>query len=118
MLYAKGGVIMKKIRFSVIALCLIFGLVAACATAGRQFDRTHVNDIKKGVHNKETIRNWFGEPYQVTSPLQGHPAGCVERWLYVHAYSSHGGRKTESASLVVDFDRAGKVCDNAFSETK
>ena len=93
-------------------------VIFACASAGKQFDRTHVNDIKKGVHTKVHIREWFGEPYQVTAPLQGHPAGCVERWTYVHAYSSYGGTKTVSAALVVDFDGNGKVCDNAYSETK
>lgn len=70
---------------AIVALALI-----ACASAGKKFDRTHVNDIKKGVHTKAQIREWFGEPYQVTAPLQGHPAGCMERWTYVHAYSSYG----------------------------
>lgn len=98
---------------AIVALALI-----ACASSGRKFDRTHVNDIKKGIHTKAQIREWFGEPYQVTAPLQGHPAGCVERWTYVYAYSSYGGAKTVSAALVVDFDGNGKVCDNSYSETK
>lgn len=102
---------------TVFVALLVIG-AAACATVGREFDRTHVHDIKKGVHTKETIQGWFGEPHQVITPLQGHPAGCIERWMYTHAHSSYGGAKTESVSLVVDFDRAGKVCDNAFSEIK
>ncbi len=106
---------MNKMR---IVFCVFLVILTSCATAGRQFDRTHVNDIAKGVQTKETIKTWFGEPHQVTAPLQGHPAGCVERWIYVHAYSSYGGMKTESASLVVDFDKGGKVCDHAFVEKK
>jgi outer membrane protein assembly factor BamE (lipoprotein component of BamABCDE complex) len=108
----------SRVIRSTLFLLLSALLLAACATAGRQFDRTHVNDVKKGVQTKEQIRAWFGEPYQVTAPLSGHPAGCVERWTYVHAYASYGGMKSTSASLVVDFDKKGKVCDHAYSETK
>lgn len=93
-------------------------VLAACATSGKQFDRTHIPDVKKGAQNKEQIRTWFGEPYQVTTLGSGHPGGCVERWTYVHAYASHGGAKATSAALVVDFDKNGKVCDTAYSETK
>ena len=105
-------------RFTKWLLALSIALAfTACATAGKQFDRTHVNDVKKGAQTKAQIEDWFGKPYQVTAPLQGHPAGCVERWMYVHAYSSYGGTKTESASLVVDFDKNGKVCDHTYSQT-
>lgn len=93
-------------------------ILAACATSGKQFDRTHIHDVKKGAQNKEQIRSWFGEPYQVTTLASGQPGGCVERWTYVHAYASHGGAKATSAALVVDFDKNNKVCDTAYSETK
>lgn len=89
-------------------------ILAACATVGRKFDTAHVNDIAKGVQDKQLILQWFGPPSQTTSPLTGHPAGCVERWQWTYAHSVAGG-KTVSESLVVDFDPAGKVCDNAFS---
>ena len=49
----------------VVVLCLL-GL-AACATVGKDFDRTHVNDVRKGVHDKAQIRAWFGAPKQVTT---------------------------------------------------
>ena len=89
--------------------------LAACATAGKQFDRTHVRDIKTGVQDKEQIRLWFGEPGQ-TQQVTGSAAGCIERWIYSHAYSSYGGLSTKAASLVVDFDRNAKVCDHAYVE--
>jgi outer membrane protein assembly factor BamE (lipoprotein component of BamABCDE complex) len=98
----------------VVAVIAVFALIS-CATAGRQFDRTHINDIKTGAQNKDQIRDWFGKPYQVQS-ISGSPAGCVERWTYVHAYASYGGAKKTSAALVVDFDRGGKVCDHAYTE--
>jgi outer membrane protein assembly factor BamE (lipoprotein component of BamABCDE complex) len=100
----------------VLFLALALAL-SACARSGRQFDRTHVTDIQNGVQTKEQIRGWFGTPGQVTA-LQGHPAGCVERWTYVHAYASWGGARAQSAALVVDFDRNGKVCDHAYTETQ
>jgi len=95
-------------------LALVF-LLAACATVGRKFDTTHVNEIAKGIQDKQQMQQWFGPPTQTTSPLTGHPAGCVERWQWTYAHSVAGGRSV-SEVLVVDFDAAGKVCDNAFSK--
>jgi outer membrane protein assembly factor BamE (lipoprotein component of BamABCDE complex) len=86
----------------------------ACAGAGKRFDTTHVPDIRKGQQDRDQIRGWFGDPYQKT-PLQGHPAGCVERWTYTHAFSK-AGISTTSETLIVDFDAAGKVCDHAYAE--
>ncbi|OQW99954.1 MAG: hypothetical protein BWK74_01010 [Desulfobacteraceae bacterium A6] len=97
-----------------IAVVAIFALVS-CATAGKQFDRTHISDIKTGVQDKNQIRGWFGAPKQVQS-ITGSPAGCVEQWIYVHAYASFGGAKTKVATLVVDFDGNGKVCAHAYVE--
>jgi hypothetical protein len=83
-------------------------VLAACA-ASQSFDTAHVNDVAKGVQDKEQIRGWFGEPHQVQSPIPNHPAGCVERWTYAQKAADGAGE-----SLVVDFDAAGKVCDNAY----
>ena len=75
-----------------------------------------MTDVQKGVQSKEQIRGWFGQPGQV-QPLSEHPAGCTERWIYVHAFSSYGGTRTTSKSLVVDFDADGGVCDHAYTES-
>ncbi|MBK8256820.1 MAG: hypothetical protein IPK82_29630 [Polyangiaceae bacterium] len=99
---------------------LVLALVAAlfgCATVGKKFDTTHVNDIQKGSHDKQQMTAWFGEPNQVTKPLSNHPQGCVERWQWTYAHAVAGG-STTSEVLIVDFDAAGKVCDNAFSQLK
>jgi hypothetical protein len=90
-------------------------LSGACATVGHEFDTAHVDDIQKGVQDKQQIIGWFGQPYQTTKPLVGNPLGCIERWQWTHAHAVSGG-STTSESLVVDFDAAGKVCDNAFSK--
>jgi len=97
-----------------VALVLCLALVA-CAGAGRRFDSTHVADIEKGVQDQARIRAWFGEPVRVQT-LSDHPAGCTERWTWVHAFSSYGGTRTTSKSLVVDFDQRGLVCDHAYVE--
>ncbi len=98
----------------VLALAAIVALTS-CATAGKQFDRSHIRDIKAGVQDKAQIHAWFGEPSQM-QPVTGSPAGCIERWIYAHAHSSYGGMKTKAASLVVDFDKDTKVCDHAYVE--
>ena len=69
-----------------VAVVVVCALVS-CATVGREFDRTHISDIKAGAQDKNQIRGWFGEPNKVQS-ITGSPAGCMERWTYVHAHSS------------------------------
>ena len=88
--------------------------IISCATVGKKFDTTHVNDIQKGEHTKQTISQWFGEPHMVTS-LSRNPAGCVERWQWTYAHSVAGGR-TVSDVLIVDFTNEDIVCDNAFAK--
>jgi hypothetical protein len=89
-------------------------VAAACAGAGRKWDTTHANDVRDGVQDKAQIETWFGKPYQVQSPLTGHPKGCTERWTYTHAWSNWGGAQTTTNTLVVDFDARGIVCDHAY----
>jgi outer membrane protein assembly factor BamE (lipoprotein component of BamABCDE complex) len=106
---------MKNVRVILAGAVFALLVIAACASAGKQFDRTHVNDVQNKVQDKNQIRAWFGEPYRVQT-LTGSTIGCMERWTYVHAFSSFGGAKTTSASLIVDFDKSGKVCDHAYVE--
>ena len=106
----------QKRALWVLAVVAVFALVS-CATVGKDFDRTHVTDIKTGVQDKNQIRDWFGEPNQKQS-LKDSTKGCVERWSYIYAHASYGGLKTKSTALVVDFDESGKVCDHGYSETK
>lgn len=77
-----------------------------------------MSDIEKGVQSKEQIAKWFGDPYQKVSPLNVEGSDCVERWIYVYSFSSYGGAKTSTDSLVVDFDSDGKVCDHAYQEVR
>jgi hypothetical protein len=99
-------------RLAILVLALV---IAACATAGRDFDRTNVNNIKPKVHDKAQITEWFGKPGQVTR-TSGNPQGCNEMWIYTYARSTHGGARTRAAALAVLFDAQGKVCESSYSE--
>ena len=101
-----------RLLITVLLTSVALGM-AACAGSGRDFDSTHAADIQKGVHDKAQMKAWFGPPSQTTG-LTGHPAGCTERWTYVHAWSNYGGMKTTTRMLVIDFDERGVVCDHAF----
>ena len=101
---------LRKLAMLTLALA-----VAACATSGKDFDRTHVNDIKPKVHDKNQITEWFGKPTQVNR-TSGGPGGCNEMWIYQYARSTHGGARTKAAALAVLFDGQGKVCESSYSE--
>jgi hypothetical protein len=96
-----------------LGLLALMILCAACS-AGRKFDTTHVHDIQKGAQSKQEIAAWFGPPSQTVSPLSSKSGSCVERWMWTYAHARLYGR-TRGESLVVDFDKRGKVCDNAYS---
>jgi len=101
-----------------LAVVLLAALAAAaCATVGKDFDRTHVNDIKPKVHDKAQITAWFGAPTRVTTSTGG-ASGCNEMWIYQYGRSTHGGARTTAAALAVLFDRDGKVCESSYSEQK
>lgn len=104
----------RAIRNAVLA-CLVILAVAACARSGRDFNRTNVNNIQNGVHDKAQITAWFGKPYQVTRS-SNHPKGCNEMWTYQSGRATHAGARSSGAALVVMFDNSGKVCENAYSE--
>ena len=102
---------MRRFWAAMFVLVAVLGL-AACGSAGRQWDTTHANDVQKGVHTQQDIQAWFGVPY-TTVPVNGSPIGCVQRWTYLYSFSVAGGQ-TVTDTLVVDFDAEGKVCDNAY----
>ncbi len=105
----KASVLTRNIMLLGIAL-----LLSSCFSSGaigRKFDTTHVNDIKDGVTTKETIRQWFGEPYATgAAEPEMKQAGCVDGWTYLYAFLSN------SESLAVYFDADGKVCVHAYAK--
>jgi predicted HAD superfamily Cof-like phosphohydrolase len=46
---------MKKKMVVLSVMLMVAVYFVGCASSGRQFDTTHVNDIKKGVHGKADI---------------------------------------------------------------
>ncbi len=85
------------------------GLAVSCMTSGQRIDPEHVAQLEQGKAMKEDVSGWFGYPVRIVKPLRGHPKGCVERWMFV--YSESLGSSTKSQSLLVDFDKGGKICD-------
>jgi len=98
--------------FAVAAILGTALFATACGSAGQQWDTTHANEVQRGVQTKADIQSWFGAPYQ-TQAVTGSPMGCIERWTYTYSHSVAGG-STVTDTLVVDFDAAGAVCDNAY----
>jgi outer membrane protein assembly factor BamE (lipoprotein component of BamABCDE complex) len=88
-------------------------LLACGATIGRQYDTTHVHDVKQG-EAKAQITSWFGDP-TTTTTMTATAKGCVERWKYTYAHASGG--TAHAQVLIVDFDPNGAVCDTAYSES-
>ena len=96
---------------------LLSMLLISCASAGSKIDPTHIDDVQNGRQSKSEIRTWFGEPYSMTTGLQAHPSGCVERWTFEFAKARGFGTVTYQEMLVIDFDDEGMVCDHAFSKS-
>jgi len=101
---------------TILLLSLVF-LLNSCgpSSIGRKFDVTHVNDIENRVTTKETIRQWFGEPYAkgAVNPEDDPELwakGCVDSWIYLYAYL------LTSESLAVSFDADGKVCTKGYKK--
>jgi outer membrane protein assembly factor BamE (lipoprotein component of BamABCDE complex) len=95
-------------------------LMAGCASGsarsvGRMIDTTHVKDIQQG-QSKEQIRAWFGAPYSTNvsekQDNQGRPQ--AESWTYFYGWSD--GSSSKSKTLIVVFDRNGRVIERAFNQ--
>ncbi len=107
---------MKRTIGHAVLACLVIFAIGACASKGRNFDRTNVNNIQNGVHDKAQITAWFGKPYQITRS-NNDPKGCNEMWTYQYGRATRAGARASGAALVVMFDKNGKVCDHSYSET-
>ena len=104
---------MPRVGALVIALSALMALTG-CASSGKKFDTTHVNDIETDKTTRAQVDAWFGPPASQTSA--NTPQGAVLRYTYTYAYSSWGGAKTTSKSLVVDFNAQNVVVDHAYVE--
>lgn len=91
-------------------LCICFYVAfAGCATVGKPFDTTHVNEVRRGQSRAEIVA-WFGEPGRDDrESLVDSPHGCVKRYRYNFATSR------ESHVLWVDFDARETVCNVVYS---
>ena len=56
-----------------VALTGLLAALAGCASSGRQFDATHVNEIENGKQDKATVLAWFGDAdarVRILEPVQ------------------------------------------------
>lgn len=81
---------------------------------GRPIDENRAANLKKGVHTKQDVQNWFGTP-TVNSVATPAPAdGCIETWMYIYSIMSSMSPTqpitSNGTTLMVAFDKDGKVC--------
>jgi outer membrane protein assembly factor BamE (lipoprotein component of BamABCDE complex) len=106
-----------KTKFFTIPILLFAGFVSACVSVGHEVDQSKVDQIQKGVTTKAQVREWLGEPEQVTKSDSGD-----ETWMYSYLHSSAkaqnfipyvglfvGGSNTENQNTVVVFGSDGIV---------
>jgi hypothetical protein len=74
-----------------------------CATEGRGLDNDVIVKLAPPVTNRADVKALFGNP-TVMGPIQPPRGACTEEWKYF------GAPTAALASLVVRFDRAGKLC--------
>ena len=85
--------------------------ISACVTLGKDFQVSHLAEIKIGKTSKNEIRKMFGPPW-----LSGFKDGELA-WTYSkYDYSLFGERKAKV--LVVQFDRNKLVTTFTFNTTE
>lgn len=93
-----------------LALSLFSLCPAGCATVGRDFPTTRVNEIQQGRTSQNEIREIFGPPWRV-----GMENGQTT-WTYGKYRYGLGGK--EAQDLLIRFDSLGLVDTYTFSSTK
>jgi len=88
---------------SLVAVLLLTGLTA-CGTVGRNFDNTHVEDVRNNVTSKTMIQDWFGEPH-----AEGKQNGML-MWTYQYdRYSIFCKDKSKELILLFGDDERVKA---------
>lgn len=99
-----------RLRAKAAALAFVASLLAACATAGREFPDSEVPKIRIGQTTQSQIRSMFGLPWR-TGLENGQ-----ETWTYGrYRYSILAPEST--SDLVVRFDATGEVVSYSYSTT-
>lgn len=101
---------MKSLVMTLAACVLVLG---GCASVGRDFDETKVENIKTGTTTRADIEAWFGKPNDRAPVEQDN--GAVLRYTYKYGKASWGGMSSSAKALVVDFDANDIVVDHAYS---
>ena len=105
----KNGQAARKVSGFALGVSLVF-LFSACATIGRDFNASKVDDIKIGKTTQAEIQNMFGRPWRV-----GIEDGKLT-WTYgSYHYSAFSEARTKD--LVVRFDANNIVVSYTFNTT-
>ena len=103
------GIVMAKDRYRIFMSMCIYLLFTGCATVGKPFDTTRVDEVRKGQGEDEIVA-WFGAPTRGNElSLADSPHHCVKRYRYNFATSD------ESHVLWIDFDTRNTVCNVIYS---
>ncbi len=100
-------------------LCVI--MMAGCVSGGRgrsvgrMIDTSRIKDLQKG-QSKGQIHAWFGLPSStsVSEEKDNHGRPLIESWTYSYGWSN--GVSSRSQTLIVFFDKGGKVIDRRFND--
>ena len=88
--------------FVLFLAALILAGLAGCGSVGRDFDKSHVEDIHNNITSKTMIQDWFGEPH-----AEGKQNGML-MWTYQYdRYSAFG--EDQSKELVLLFGDDDRV---------
>lgn len=87
---------MKKVlRFFLLGLVCVV-VVSGCGTVGKNFDTSHIKDIKNQATTKTEILDWFGTPYK-----EGTENGSL---MWTYQFDKYLAGSTESRDLVILFN--------------
>jgi outer membrane protein assembly factor BamE (lipoprotein component of BamABCDE complex) len=102
---------MKRSRVHLWRLLCLAMCTVSCVTVGKEFDTTHVNDVRRGQSRTEIV-HWFGEPASGNKfALVESSQRCVKRYRYNFA------DREASYVLWIDFDASDQVCNTVYSRT-
>ena len=96
--------------FKTILLVFLCITIMGCATIGRNFDDTKIQQIKNGATTQAEILQIFGEPYGKSV------CGFLHSWRYQHAHDTIVNPPSVK-TLIIRFDKNDIVYDYMYSES-
>lgn len=89
-------------RHNIFPIIILTAMLSACASVGREFDSSKLNQLQSGTSTIMDANRLLGKPTAMSTNSDGSQ---VLGWHY--AKSSLGGAKSEVVSII--FDSSGKM---------